>query len=199
MCACVVVVTMYVIERLSLSFLASRLKFRPTTRKAHKTWTSDDGCYDYVRHAVVTRGIGKIVNGWDDEFGFQHCIVLWGPLKYLPAWFTNKFMYQRTVFKSKGLFDANRQQKLESVSIFPCTQVHLVGFRTMYLNELIDFTACQIVEIYAAGTKNGATGARDLRMWSHHNCPWMLPPAPEDLEPQRITTTTPEDPAPAAS
>lgn len=163
-----------IIERISLKI---PLAFRPAVRKTGESYDDEDG-YTLVEHSVVTRGRGRIVRMFEDRFGIQHVVLLWGPIARLPYQVLRWFFYQRTRTRPKGRgndFDV----LIESWSIFPVTHAHLVGFPEVFPSDWIDLRGARVVEMYE-GDKKVMFGARDLDTWRHHDCPFLMPAVDAD-------------------
>lgn len=120
-----------------------------------------------TRKAVVKRGLGRVARVFrDDKFGFQHTVIVWGLMRCFPTRML-KLMYFQVELEE------GTKRTFQSVSLFPCSHVHLIDFPQLTPGDYVDLAGAQIVEI--CNESGSISGARDLRTWKHQECAWLAP------------------------
>ena len=120
-----------------------------------------------TRRAVIRRGRGRVARAFfDDRWGFQHTVIVWGLMRLFPGGLL-KLLYGQMELEEDG------RKTFQSISLLPCSHVHLIDFPQLAPGNHIDLAGAQIVEM--RNETGSMVGARDLRTWIHQECAWIAP------------------------
>ena len=163
----ITVVLIITLRMFAVVSIARLSPWSPTCRRDRLTLDVPGTTTQVTRRAVVSKARGRVVRVFsDDRWGFQHSVIVWGLMRLFPTRIL-RLLYGQVELEEGG------KRTFQSVSLLPCSHVHLIDFPQLTAGDRIDLAGAQIVEI-CNGTGSIA-GARDLRTWVHQDCAWLAP------------------------